>query len=125
MTHPGSKVVGAEFSSAFSEIVSADQAGNIYLWGVRDGKRQFEFNALPPAKQGEAGVLTAIVLDASTRRLLAATDAGTVDLWNFSNGQLLRSFALGSAASNCVSRELRKVAACQEAAVRLVLDIKT
>lgn len=68
-------------------MVSVDEGGTVCFWNLEDGRRQSFFHRA----HGSARV-TAVAFDAAQRRLLTGSNQGSVRMWNFNNGFLLREF---------------------------------
>mmetsp|Transcript_13415 Transcript_13415/g.44193 ORF Transcript_13415/g.44193 Transcript_13415/m.44193 type:complete len:870 (+) Transcript_13415:164-2773(+) len=78
---------GALYNNNFGLVVSGDDSGCVSVWRIEDGERAGRFsNAHAESK------LTALAFDTSGRRLLTAANDGSVKMWNFNNGQLLKTF---------------------------------
>ena len=103
---------------AVLQVVSGDEGGTLVMWNVQSGRREggFSLHSHPASSTtsaptsptasaslgaasaaAAAGVapahkLTAMAFDANQRRLLTATDGGTVAMWNFNSGAVLRRF---------------------------------
>lgn len=88
-------------------MVSGDEGGTICLWNLTDGRREgtgFSLHSRPaaasaaqpggtaPASSAAAQKLTAMAFDGPQRRLLTATDAGALLVFNFNSGAVLRRF---------------------------------
>jgi WD40 repeat protein len=56
----------------------------VCVWDVETGDMVFHFADLHSAK------MTAMAFDEAGRRLITGGNDGTVRVWNFSNGQLLK-----------------------------------
>lgn len=67
-------------------MVSVDEGGTVCLWNLEGGRQSFFHRA-----HGSARV-TAVAFDAAQRRLLTGSSEGSVRMWNFNNGFLLREF---------------------------------
>ena len=74
--------------SFFSQAVSCDEGGVMCMWDTSTGARKARFTEL----HGD-NLLTTATFDARQRCLLTASDDGTVKLWNFNSGSLLRQYA--------------------------------
>ncbi|KAL1504561.1 hypothetical protein AB1Y20_008347 [Prymnesium parvum] len=81
--HP---LVAALYSEQFYLIVSGDELGLICVWDVRTGALLFRF-------EHSCGKLTAMEFDSSGRRLITGSGDGSVRLWNYSSGELLRTIS--------------------------------
>lgn len=67
--------------------MSADEGGTVCMWNVADGQREGFFRKA----HGSARV-SAVAFDAAQRRLITASNQGSVRMWNFNSGSLLREF---------------------------------
>ncbi|EDQ91745.1 uncharacterized protein MONBRDRAFT_31195 [Monosiga brevicollis MX1] len=87
-------VVCSVFSRRFGQLVTGDQNGQIKSWDAHSGAQIFEFDI----NEGDEGKsdLTHMVLDASDRRLVTAQANGSLRIWNYNNGQLLRTLDKGT-----------------------------
>ena len=65
-------------------MVSGDESAQVCVWDVETGDMVFHFADLHSAK------MTAMAFDEAGRRLITGGNDGTVRVWNFSNGQLLK-----------------------------------
>lgn len=69
----------------FESVVSGDDGGFIAVWDIEDGKLMSKFGGA----HGGKNKITAGCFDSTQRRLITAGCDGTVNMWNFSNGQCL------------------------------------
>ena len=65
-------------------MVSGDESAQVCVWDVETGDMVFHFADLHTSK------MTAMAFDEAGRRLITGGNDGTVRVWNFSNGQLLK-----------------------------------
>eukprot|EP00927_Polykrikos_kofoidii_P039214 TRINITY_DN33643_c0_g1_i1.p1 TRINITY_DN33643_c0_g1~~TRINITY_DN33643_c0_g1_i1.p1 ORF type:complete len:1117 (+),score=166.25 TRINITY_DN33643_c0_g1_i1:166-3516(+) len=84
-----SLIVGALYNDDFHQVVSGDSLGTVCVWDVRTGKLDFEFRRTHHDYR-----LTCMTFDESKRRLFTGAEDGMVKLWNFSSGQLLRTYTM-------------------------------
>ena len=70
----------------FAQVVSGDAHSSVHVWSIESGELTFRFGNA----HGESKI-TAMSFDASMRRLLTGAGDGTVHLWNFNNGQCLKT----------------------------------
>ncbi|GIL56855.1 hypothetical protein Vafri_12156, partial [Volvox africanus] len=75
------------FNSIFGVIVTVDEGGTVCVWDLMTGTREGRFTR----SQGDSRITTAC-FDRNQRRLLTAANDGTVSMWNFNNGSLLRQY---------------------------------
>jgi WD40 repeat protein len=75
------------FNHVFGVIISVDEGGTVCVWDASSGARDSRFMHA----HGESR-LTAACLDHKQRRLLTAANDGSIKMWNFNNGSLLRRF---------------------------------
>mmetsp|Transcript_26337 Transcript_26337/g.67097 ORF Transcript_26337/g.67097 Transcript_26337/m.67097 type:complete len:1002 (-) Transcript_26337:5721-8726(-) len=81
-------ICAALFNPKFSQIVSGDDGSVVCVWSAETGELVFRFSDL----HGSAKI-TDLHFDHIGRRMLTAASDGTVKMWNFNNGQLLKEFA--------------------------------
>ncbi|CAM9490662.1 unnamed protein product, partial [Chrysoparadoxa australica] len=79
------EVCSALYTANFGQVVSADAAGTICVWSIDSGQMAFRFTGA----HGDSKI-SAMCFDGSGRRLLTGANDGSMKIWNFSNGQLLR-----------------------------------
>ncbi|CEM26365.1 unnamed protein product [Vitrella brassicaformis CCMP3155] len=82
-------VVKALYNANFQQAVSGDISGTVRVWDLKTGALLLQFHQAHGKDK-----LTSMCFDSTERRLLTASDNGTVILWNFSSGQAIRTFAL-------------------------------
>ncbi|GIL84419.1 hypothetical protein Vretimale_15893 [Volvox reticuliferus] len=75
------------FNSIFGVVVTVDEGGTVCVWDLMTGTREGRFTR----SQGDSRITTAC-FDRNQRRLLTAANDGTVSMWNFNNGSLLRQY---------------------------------
>lgn len=85
----------AMYNSVFGVVVSVDEGGTVCVWNLSSGNREGRFTRA----HGDSRV-TAATFDANERRLLTAANDGTVRMWNFNNGSLLRQYKHGACAEH-------------------------
>jgi WD40 repeat protein len=71
----------------FDLMVSGDEEAVVCVWKVADGNRVVRFSECHPANK-----ITAMCFDSSERRLITGANDGSVRMWNFNNGALLKEF---------------------------------
>ncbi|WIA12480.1 hypothetical protein OEZ85_012515 [Tetradesmus obliquus] len=81
-------VRGALYNAVFGVVVSVDEGGTVCVWNLQDGCRSGRFTGGHGASR-----VTAISFDKKQRRLVTAANDGSIKMWNFNNGSMLRSFA--------------------------------
>ena len=81
-SHP---LVSVLYSDQFFLAVSGDESGLICVWDVRTGRQAYQFDHGSP--------LTTMELDCTGRKLLTGGANGEVTLWNFSNGEKLKTIS--------------------------------
>ncbi|CAM9475514.1 unnamed protein product, partial [Discosporangium mesarthrocarpum] len=100
-------VAAALINERFHQVVSGDAMSNIHVWSIDSGQLVFRFgNAHGTSK------ISSMCFDASERRLVTGANDGTVFMWNFSNGKVLREYSSQSRNSTGDSREISGVAYC-------------
>lgn len=77
------------YSGHFNLAISGEEGGLICVWDVQTGALRFRFEH----EGEEGGRLTAMEFDLSGRRLVTGASDGSVRLWNFSSGELLRNLS--------------------------------
>jgi WD40 repeat protein len=87
-SHP---CVAAMFNAHFQQVVTADQAGCVCAWDVHTGEVDFRFQQAHGAHK-----LTAAGFDGGGRRLITGGSDGTLRVWNFSNGNMLKELTASS-----------------------------
>lgn len=81
-----SPVVNILYNTNFHQVVSGSQNGTVTLWDPQTGEKIFSFH------RPHGGLeLTAMCFDKSGRRLITASRDNMLKMWNFNNGQILRS----------------------------------
>lgn len=85
-------VVAVLYCTLYHLVLSADESSVVSVWDVHSGRALFRF------EHAEAK-LTAMALDNTGRRLVTGADDGAVRLYNFSSGELLRSFVVHTGGS--------------------------
>lgn len=83
-------VRSALFNSVFGVVVSVDEAGTVCTWDMATGAREGRFT-----KAHRESRVTAAVFDTNERRLVTVANDGSVRMWNFNNGSLLRQYLHG------------------------------
>lgn len=83
-------VRSALFNSVFGVVVSVDEAGTVCTWDMATGAREGRFT-----KAHMESRVTSAVFDTNQRRLVTVADDGSVRMWNFNNGSLLRQYLHG------------------------------
>ncbi|XP_064132492.1 EF-hand calcium-binding domain-containing protein 8 [Loxodonta africana] len=76
------------YSKTFKQVVSGSLKGMVSVWEVMTGRNMMEFSVVN-ARHVE---LTAMALDESERCLLTGLRDGTIKMWNYNNGECLRTF---------------------------------
>ena len=77
----------ALYNHAFRQVVSGDDESSVCVWDVTCGALNFMFhNAHDRSK------ITFMCFDHGERRLFTGAHDGSLKLWNFSNGNCLKSF---------------------------------
>jgi WD repeat-containing protein 49 len=84
------QLVAVLFNPLFDVIVSVDESGAVCVWNLQDGARSGRFTASHGGESGPVPHVTAAALDSNQRRLVTGANDGSVRLWNFNNGSLLR-----------------------------------
>ena len=75
------------FNDTFDLVVSGDEEAVVCVWRCSDGDRVVRFSECHPASK-----ITAMCFDSSERRLITGANDGSVRMWNFNNGSLLKEF---------------------------------
>lgn len=88
-------VAFARYNHHFDAIVSGDDGGFIAVWDIENGKLMSKFQAqqteAPKQSDGTHNPkLTTGTFDSTGRRLITSGADGSVKIWNFSNGYLLK-----------------------------------
>lgn len=81
-THP---CVDAIFNPNYDQVVTADESGCVCVWNARTGAIDFRFTDAHKDNK-----LTAMAFDATGRRLITGCSDGTLRVWNYSNGHMLK-----------------------------------
>eukprot|EP00775_Hariotina_reticulata_P009116 gene9116-9285_t len=74
---------GALYNSLFAVVVSVDDGGATCVWNLQ---------VMGSVMMKPAGHVVTVVLPANQRRLVTAANDGSIKMWNFNNGSLLRRF---------------------------------
>ncbi|CAM9103617.1 unnamed protein product, partial [Phaeothamnion confervicola] len=95
-------VCAALYNSGFRQVVSGDAAGIISIWTFETGQMAFRYTVggSDGGDDGDVGgncnaKITALCFDGGGRRLVVGANDGTLRVWNFSNGQVLRTLERG------------------------------
>ncbi|KAJ3325279.1 hypothetical protein HDU76_013215 [Blyttiomyces sp. JEL0837] len=83
-------LLSALFNPSFKQVVTGCYGGVINVWDSSTGLKTFRF-----AEAHGKSEITAMAFDTGFRRLLTGGRDGTVYMWNFHNGQLLRELVKG------------------------------
>ena len=81
------------YNPVFNYVVSADINSSVSVWDFETGKLQMQFSGCHTRSQpGDTAIveITSLAFDVSYRRLITAAADGSVKIWNFNNGALLR-----------------------------------
>lgn len=85
-------VAFAMYNSEFEAVVSGDDEGFITVWDIENGQMMQKFGDThgENPENGEKHKITAGCFDMTQRRMMTAGEDGTVKIWNFSNGSMLK-----------------------------------
>jgi WD40 repeat protein len=86
-----SEVVITLYNEAFDLVLTGDRNGLICLWNVKTGAQVFKFFCESVQETYGLPVPSAASFDISQRRLILGWNQGTVQVYNFSNGTILRT----------------------------------
>lgn len=86
-------LISVLYNPLFGHIVSGNQAGTITIWSPLSGEKIFEYLKC----HGDLE-LTAMCFDKSMRRLITGCRDKAIKMWNYNNGQLLRTMMKSNAA---------------------------
>lgn len=90
-------------------VVSGDDNSAVITWRLKDGERQSKFqNAHLHEHTGDPVKITSMAFDHTGRRLLTGASDGSLKMWNFNNGALLKRFLHGD-----IGKEMTSVAYLQ------------
>lgn len=87
-------VVQVLYNPIFGVVITGDEGGHVMVWDASTGQREVAFVGTHPGAK-----MTSMSFDYSHRRLLTTGSEGSVKLWNFHNGHLLREFRQQSPAA--------------------------
>ena len=76
----------ALYNSLFNQVVSACHASLVIVWSLETGEKVIQFSNAHPQSE-----ITAMCFDQSLRRLVTGARNGSVKIWNFNNGNCLRT----------------------------------
>ncbi|KAL5253479.1 hypothetical protein ACHWQZ_G013315 [Mnemiopsis leidyi] len=79
------------YNPHFKQIVTACNSSMIKVWDIESGQHVFEYNNA----HGTSAV-TSMIFDSSGRRLVTGGRDGLLRIWNYNNGQCLRTLRKGS-----------------------------
>ncbi|XRA97111.1 WD repeat-containing protein on Y chromosome [Pycnococcus provasolii] len=84
---------GALYNDEFGVVVSADDSSTVITWRLQDGQRESKFQHAHVNSRTKADVkISSLSFDSSGRRLLTGASDGTLKMWNFNNGALLKNY---------------------------------
>ena len=76
----------ALYNSLFNQVVSACHGSVVIVWNLETGEKIIQFSNAHPNSE-----ITAMCFDPSLRRLITGARDGSVKIWNFNNGNCLRT----------------------------------
>ncbi|GMH77331.1 hypothetical protein TL16_g07369 [Triparma laevis f. inornata] len=79
-------VCAALYNNKFQQVVSCSPE-NVQVWSIESGQLVFKFDKLHGDEK-----ITTMSFDWSMRRLITGAHDGSVRMWNFSNGMMLKEF---------------------------------
>ena len=85
------EIVFALYNNVFDLVVSGDKNGLISLWNIKTGAQIFKFYCESVQETYGLPVISAASFCISQRRLILGWNQGTVQVYNFSNGSILRN----------------------------------
>lgn len=91
-----SEILITLYNSTFDLMLTGDKNALISLWNVKTGAQQFKFYCEPVQETFGPPLLAAASFDISHRRLMIGWNQGSVQIYNFSNGTILRNLATDS-----------------------------
>ncbi len=86
-----SEIVITLYNKTFDHLLTGDRNGLISLWNAKTGAQMFKFFCESVQETYGIPVLSAASFDISQRRLILGWNQGTVQIYNFSNGTILRT----------------------------------
>jgi len=93
-----SEIVITLYNKTFDHVLTGDRNGLISLWKVNTGAQMFKFYCENVQETYGPPVLSAASFDTSQRRLILGWNQGSVQVYNFSNGTILRTLHTDSTA---------------------------
>ncbi|XP_064622322.1 WD repeat-containing protein on Y chromosome-like [Lineus longissimus] len=88
-------ITSAIYNTLFNQVVIGCHESTVSVWDLNTGEKVIQYtNAHKITEKGEEkGIeITAMVFDPTGRRLITGARDGTVKIWNFNNGAMLREF---------------------------------
>jgi len=85
------------YSSIFQQVISVHIDAMCVVWDVQSGQNSFEFKICDRDRDDTYKAhspITTAAIDDIGKRLLVATQNGTVQLWNFNNGALMHQWSV-------------------------------
>ena len=95
--HHSSEIILALYNDVFDLVVTGDKKGLISLWNIKTGAQIFKFYCEEVQETFGPPVMSAASFCISQRRLILGWNQGTVQVYNFSNGTILRNLMTDSA----------------------------
>nr|XP_043888085.1 WD repeat-containing protein on Y chromosome isoform X1 [Solea senegalensis] len=85
------------YSEEFREVVSCTEGSVVKVWDLDTGRQVFEFGGTR-----DLSAITCMTFDLKGRRLITGGRDGCLKIWNFSNGQCLKTLKKGTDDGKCL-----------------------
>ncbi|XP_070402661.1 WD repeat-containing protein on Y chromosome-like [Nothobranchius furzeri] len=122
MTSHNMPLCGALYDSAFNQVLSICQKGEVKTWDLLTGEAVMQFSTRPDKPVGQ----TILTFDDSGRKIITMSDDLTVRLWNFYSGQEItaREVKLPNQATCIVCRKGKMFISVKKSNNILIVDYR-